>query len=758
MKLKILAGLISLLCATVAAAIEPFVVKDIRVEGIQRTEAGTIFGYLPVKVGDTLDDERAAAAIRALFATGFFKDVRLEVAQDVLIVLVRERPAIASIAINGVKDIPQEQLQDNLKYVGLAEGRIFDRAILEKAEQELKRQYVSRGKYGVTVKSTVSDLERNRVAVYMDVVEGDAAKIKQINIIGNQVYTESELRALIELNTPTWTSWFSKSDQYSKQKLSADLETLRSHYLDEGYLEFTIDSTQVSITPDKQDIFITINLTEGHRYTVSDIKMVAPENILPHEQMRKLITLHVGEVFSRKKLTESTKQIGEYLGNDGYAFANVSAVPELDKEKHEVAFTFVVDPGSRAYVRRIEISGNTKTRDEVIRREFRQVEGGWFDTSKIKKSKQRVDRLDFFSYVNVETLPVPDKADQLDVSLTVKEKPTGDFSIGAGLSSGEGLVLTSAVTQRNLFGSGNQLSLQVNTSKVNKIYSVSYTNPYYTDEGVSRGFDLYKRDVNAGRATGVSQYRSSTTGLGVRFGVPIADDENIHYGLSVEKTVLTLNDASPQRFKDYVNTFGNTTTNLLGTIGWTHDSRDSAIYTTAGTVQSAFVEVALPVSDQRFYKLTYQHQWFHPVSRNVTLWLNGEAGSGKGYGGKPLPFFKNFYAGGPGSVRGFEASSLGPRDANNNALGGNRRVVGNAELLFPMPGLIDEKSVRMSGFVDVGAIYGEGGVSGEFRYSVGVAVTWISPIGPLKISYGIPRNSRVGDRIQRTQFTLGSIF
>ena len=758
MKLKILAGLISLLCATVAAAIEPFVVKDIRVEGIQRTEAGTIFGYLPVKVGDTLDDERAAAAIRALFATGFFKDVRLEVAQDVLIVLVRERPAIASIAINGVKDIPQEQLQDNLKYVGLAEGRIFDRAILEKAEQELKRQYVSRGKYGVTVKSTVSDLERNRVAVYMDVVEGDAAKIKQINIIGNQVYTESELRALIELNTPTWTSWFSKSDQYSKQKLSADLETLRSHYLDEGYLEFTIDSTQVSITPDKQDIFITINLTEGHRYTVSDIKMVAPENILPHEQMRKLITLHVGEVFSRKKLTESTKQIGEYLGNDGYAFANVSAVPELDKEKHEVAFTFVVDPGSRAYVRRIEISGNTKTRDEVIRREFRQVEGGWFDTSKIKKSKQRVDRLDFFSEVNVETLPVPDKADQLDVSLTVKEKPTGDFSIGAGLSSGEGLVLTSAVTQRNLFGSGNQLSLQVNTSKVNKIYSVSYTNPYYTDEGVSRGFDLYKRDVNAGRATGVSQYRSSTTGLGVRFGVPIADDENIHYGLSVEKTVLTLNDASPQRFKDYVNTFGNTTTNLLGTIGWTHDSRDSAIYTTAGTVQSAFVEVALPVSDQRFYKLTYQHQWFHPVSRNVTLWLNGEAGSGKGYGGKPLPFFKNFYAGGPGSVRGFEASSLGPRDANNNALGGNRRVVGNAELLFPMPGLIDEKSVRMSGFVDVGAIYGEGGVSGEFRYSVGVAVTWISPIGPLKISYGIPRNSRVGDRIQRTQFTLGSIF
>ena len=757
MKLKLLAGLIPLLCATTTAAIEPFVVKDIRVEGIQRTEAGTVFSYLPVKVGDTLDDEHAAAAIRALFATGFFKDVRLEVEQEVLIVLVRERPAIASVTINGVKDFPQDQLQDNLKYVGLAEGRIFDRAVLDKAEQELKRQYVARGKYGVTVKTTVSDLERNRVAVSFDVVEGDAAKIKQINIIGNQIYNESELRALIELDTPKWTSWFSKRDQYSRQKLSADLETLRSFYLDAGHLEFSIDSTQVSITPDKQDIYITINLTEGPSYTVSDIKLVGAQNVLSHDEMRKLITLQTGDVFSRKKLTESTKQIGEFLGNDGYAFANVNAVPELDKEKHQAAFTFMVDQGSRAYVRRIDVVGNTKTRDEVIRREFRQMEGAWFDTSRIKKSKQRVDRLDFFSEVNVETLPVAESSDQLDISLSVKEKPTGDFSIGAGISSGEGLVLTSAVTQRNLFGSGNQLSLQVNTSKTNQVYSVSYTNPYYTDEGVSRGFDLYKRDVNSSRSA-VSQYRSSTLGMGVRYGVPISDDENIHYGLSAENTQLSLNAASPQRYLDYVNTFGASTTNLLGTVGWTHDSRDSAIYTTAGTVQSAFAEVALPVSDQRFYKLTYQHQWFHPVSQSVTLLLNGELGSGGGYGGKPLPFFKHFYAGGPGSVRGYEASSLGPRDASNNALGGNRRVVGNAELLFPMPGLADEKSVRMSAFVDGGAVYGQSTSSGGLRYGAGLAVTWISPIGPLKISYAVPLNSKPSDRKQRVQFTLGSIF
>ena len=757
MKLKLLAGLIPLLCATTVAAIEPFVVKDIRVEGIQRTEAGTVFSYLPVKVGDTLDDEHAAAAIRALFATGFFKDVRLEVEQEVLIVLVRERPAIASVTINGVKDFPQDQLQDNLKYVGLAEGRIFDRAVLDKAEQELKRQYVARGKYGVTVKTTVSDLERNRVAVSFDVVEGDAAKIKQINIIGNQIYSESELRALIELDTQKWTSWFSKSNQYSRQKLSADLETLRSFYLDAGHLEFSIDSTQVSITPDKQDIYITVNLTEGPRYTVSDIKLVGAQNDLSHDTIFKLITLQVGDVFSRKKLTESTKQIGEFLGNDGYAFANVNAVPELDKEKHQAAFTFMVDQGSRAYVRRIDVAGNTKTRDEVIRREFRQLEGAWFDTSRIKKSKQRVDRLDFFSEVNVETLPVAESSDQLDISLSVKEKPTGDFSIGAGISSGEGLVLTSAVTQRNLFGSGNQLSLQMNTSKTNQVYSVSYTNPYYTDEGVSRGFDLYKRDVNSSRSA-VSQYRSSTLGMGVRYGVPISDDENIHYGLSAENTQLSLNAASPQRFIDYVNTFGASTTNLLGTVGWTHDSRDSAIYTTEGTVQSAFAEVALPVSDQRFYKLTYQHQWFHPVSHSVTLLLNGELGSGGGYGGKPLPFFKNFYAGGPGSVRGYEASSLGPRDASNNALGGNRRVVGNAELLFPMPGLADEKSVRMSAFVDGGAVYGKSTSSDGLRYGAGLAVTWISPIGPLKISYAVPLNSKPTDRVQRVQFTLGSIF
>jgi outer membrane protein insertion porin family len=760
MKLKKLAVLVPLLYATSAIAIEPFVVKDIRVEGIQRTEAGTVFSYLPVKVGETLDDEHATAAIRALFATGFFKDVSLEVEQGVLIVLVRERPAIGSIEINGVKDFPKDKVLESLKGIGLAEGRIFDRSSLDKAVQELKREYVAQGKYAVTVNASVTDLERNRVGVSFDVVEGEASKIKQINIIGNHAYRESELRDLMKLDTPNWMSWFSKNDQYSKQKLTADLEIIRSYYLDAGYLEFSLDSTQVSITPDKKDIYITINLTEGAKYSISDIKYSGPEYILPHEEMRKLVTVKPGDTFSRKKLTESTTKIGDRLGDDGYAFANVNAAPELDKEKHQVAFTFMVDPGHRVYVRRVNIAGNSKTNDEVIRREFRQMEGGWFAASKIKKSKQRVDKLDYFSEVDVETPPVPGTNDQLDVNLAVKEKSTGDFSVGAGLASGEGLILTAGITERNLFGSGNILSTQVNTSKINRVASISYTNPYYTDDGMSRGFDVYKRDVNA-TTIAISQYTSATEGAGVRYGVPISDDETIRYGLAGEHTTLGLTTLSPQRFVDYINSVGYTTNSIMGTLGWGHDSRDSAINTRTGMVQNASTEIGLPVQDDlQYYKLTYQQQWFYPVSQNVTLMLKGDVGVANGYGGKPLPFFKNFYAGGPGSVRGYAPMSIGPRDINNLALGGTRRVIGNEELLFPMPGMTKEQSVRLSVFVDEGQVYGPSDipVSTALRYSTGVALTWISPVGPLKISFGKALNAQPTDNLQKFQFTLGNLF
>ena len=758
MNLKTLAGMIFLLCTFPAWAIEPFTVKDIRVEGIQRTEAGTVFSYLPIKVGDTMDDQQAAAAIHALYATGFFKDVKLKADHGVLIVQVRERPSIASIEINGAKDFPKDQLKESMKFAGLAEARIFDKGALDKATQELKRQYVARGKYAVNVTTTVTELERNRVSIVFNVVEGEVSKIKQINLIGNKAYKEAELLDLMKLGTPGWFAWFSSNDQYSKQKLSADMETLRSFYMDNGYLEFNIDSTQVSITPDKKDIYITINFTEGEKYTVAKVS-VSGDTPIPKEEIEKLIQVKAGGTFSRKALTETSKKIGERFGQEGYAFANVNAIPEIDKEKHQVSFNFVVDPGQRVYIRRINIAGNNKTRDEVIRREFRQVEGEWFDVDKVKKSKQRVDKLDFFSEVNIETPPVQGATDQMDVNVSVKEKSTGNVSVGAGFSSGEGLVLTGGVTQSNLFGSGNYLSTQINTGKINQIYSVSYTNPYFTDDGVSRGFDVYKRNTDS-QSTAISQYSSHTLGGGVRFGVPIGEDTSISYGMAVERTQLGLLANPPTRLLQYVNIFGSANNTVLGTIGWGRDSRDSAIYTTEGMVQRASLEVALPVFDIRYYKLSYQHQWFHAVNSDITLLLNGEAGVAGGYDGKQMPFFKNYYAGGPGSVRGYDSNSLGPRDSTGAVLGGPRRVLGGAELLAPFPGMGKEKSVRLSGFIDAGAIYGPGDLPGSagMRYSAGAAVTWISPVGPLKFSYAIPINKRPEDKLQRFQFTLGSVF
>lgn len=761
MKLKKWVVLLPLLNATSAWSIEPFVIKDIRVEGIQRTEPGTVFSYLPVKVGDTLDNEHATASLRALFATGFFKDVELKAEQGVLVVVVKERPTVASVEINGVKDFPKDQLRDNLKIVGLAEGRILDKSVLEKAVQELKRQYVARGKYAVEVKATVKDLERNRVAVSFDVDEGLASKIRRINIVGNKLYKENELLDVMQLTTPGFFTWYSKNDQYSKQKLSADMESLRTFYMNSGFMDFNIESTQVSISSDKKDIFITLNLFEGEKYTVSEIKLAGPQAVISHDEMRKLISIKSGDTLSRDALTDSTRKISERLGEDGYAFANVNAVPEVDKVKHQVAFTFVVDPMQRAYIRRINISGNDKTKDEVIRREFRQMESGWFATSKIKKSKQRVDRLNFFEEVNLDTTPVPGTTDQMDVNLSVKEKSTGSIQAGIGYGSYEGFTLSGGVSQANLFGTGNSLSTQVNTSKINTVYSVSYTNPYYTDDGISRGFDVYKRKTNAGSQTYTSQFNSESYGGGVRFGVPINDDESFQYGLSVDVTTMNLTTGSPQRYIDYVNTFGETTRNLIGGIGWTRDTRDSAILTTDGTVQHAYLEVGLPVSVQRYYRLTYKHQWYYPISKDLTWMMNGDIGAARGYDGKPLPVFKYFNAGGVGSVRGYDTYSLGPRDINGLALGGEKTMVGNVELLFPIPGMEKEKSVRLSAFVDGGRIYGDGAQvpsSMGMRYSAGLAVSWFSPAGPLKLSWAKPLNQQPQDKIQNIQFTLGTMF
>jgi outer membrane protein insertion porin family len=761
MKKKILPGLLVALLCSKADAFDPFVVRDIRVEGIQRTEAGTVFSYLPVKVGETMTEDKAAQAIKALFATGFFKDVRIEIENDVLVVVVEERPAIASIDFVGIKEFDKEALKKGLKEIGLAESRIFDRSMLERAEQELKRQYLSRGRYAVEITTTVTPLERNRVGINFAVDEGEVAKIRQINIVGAQAFKEKDLLDLFVLRTPNWISWYTKNDQYSKQKLSADLETLKSYYHDRGYIEFEIESTQVSISPDKKDIYITINVKEGERYTVSSVKL-AGELILAEDELRKLVKIKPGEVFSREKLTETTKLINERLGNDGYAFSNVNAVPEIDKDKKQVAFTIFVDPGRRVYVRRINITGNTRTRDEVIRREARQMEGAWYDGEKINKTRARVDKLGYFDEVNIETPAVAGTTDQVDVNLNVKEKPTGNIMLGAGFSSAEKFVVSGSVSQNNIFGSGKHLSVNVNSGKINKTYALSYTDPYYTVDGISRGFDVYRRDTDP-TSTAIANYKTSSSGLGVRYGFPIAEDNSIGLGLSFDTTKVKTYANSPKRYIDFVNQFGSTNSTLLLNATWANDERDSLIYTTKGTLQRAYGEVGLPGGDLKFYKLNYQHQKFFPLTKDITLMLNGEYGFGDGYSGEPLPFFRHFYAGGIGSVRGFKSGSLGPHDAYPNhkdALGGNKRLVANAEFLMPLPGIGLDKSFRIGGFVDTGYVWATSQKMrlSDLRYSVGVSIAWSSPFGPLKFSVGQPLKRKSGDQIERFQFQMGTSF
>ncbi|MGH8692907.1 MAG: outer membrane protein assembly factor BamA [Burkholderiales bacterium] len=755
MKKRLLLLVLLSLVSLPALAFEPFQVKDIRVEGIQRTEAGTVFSYLPVKVGDTIDQDRATAAVKALYATGFFKDVRLERDGDVLVVVVEERPAIAQIAIAGSKDIDAKQLKEGLKQIGLAESRIFDRALLDRAEQELKSQYISRGKYGVSITTTVTPLERNRVAINFDISEGQVAKIRQINIVGNSVFKDDVLRDEFVLRTPGFLTWYSKNDQYSKPKLQGDLEALRTFYLNQGYLEFTIDSTQVSITPDKRDIFITLNITEGKKFTVTDVKL-AGELIAPEAELRKMIKLRKGDVFSRERLTETTKLISDRLGNEGYAFASINPVPEIDRAKSEVAFTLYIDPGRRVYVRRIGISGNTNTRDEVIRREMRQLESGWYSTEKLTRSKQRIDKLGHFSQVEIDTPGVPGTSDQVDVDVKVHERATGNLTFGVGYSTAENVILSAGVSQNNIFGTGNALSFQVNTGSVNQTYALSYTNPYYTDDGVSRGFDIYRRDVDSSSLE-VESYNTSTIGGGVRFGVPVTEYNTVNYGLAYEQTTIGEVPDTASRAADFVKEFGEETNTILGTVGFARDKRDSVIYTTSGTFQRITAEVGLPGADLTYYRTNLNHQWYHPLTREYTLHFNGQIGYADGYDGKTLPFYKVFYLGGINSVRGYETASIGPKDSNGDALGGSHQLFGNLELLIPFPGLAKDRSVRLNLFVDAGLV-GETYDFGQMRYSTGLAFNWFSPVGPLKLSFAKALKSQPGDSLEPLQFTLGTIF
>ncbi len=755
-----LAACALILAAPAAYAIEPFTIKDIKVEGVQRTEAGTVFSYLPVKVGEKIDDEKAAAAIKALYATGFYSDVRLETDGDVLIIFVQERPAIAAIEIEGAKEFTKDNLKDGLKQAGISEAKIYDKSLLDRAEKELKRQYTSRGYYGAVVKTTVTPLERNRVSLRFDIEEGAVTKIADINIIGAKDFSEKALLRNMKLTTPGWFTWFTKDDQYSKQQLTADLESLRSFYLNRGYLEFNIESTQVSITPDREKIFITIAITEGPVYRVGTIKL-AGDLIVKEAELRALVLTKPGDVFSREKVVETTKRISDRLGNDGYSFANVNPVPDLDRDKRVASFTFFVDPGRRVYVRRVNISGNQKTQDEVIRRELRQLESSWYSLEKIARSKERLQRTGYFQDVNIETPAVPGTADQVDVNVTVTERNTGSLNFGVGYSQAEKLTLQASVSQSNMLGTGNQVAVQISSGAIDKVYSFSYVNPYWSVDGISRGFDIYQRDVDTSSLS-VAAYHTYSSGAGVRFGIPVSEYNAFNLGFTAEQTHLTVDQlTAPQRYIDFIREFGESTNTFRVNSSYSHDTRDSLTWPTKGWLNEGGVEVGLPPGDLTYYRLTYQSQFFWTPQRIsfLTFMANAQLGYANGYNDKPLPFFKNFYAGGVGSVRGFETASLGPRDLNGDILGGNRRIIANFEMLFPMPGY-KEKNVRIATFLDTGDVWGpDDRIRGvDFRVTAGIAVSWDSPVGPLRFSFGQPIKKQPDDHIERFQFQLGKVF
>ena len=757
-----------LLAAVGLAQAASFRISDIRVEGLQRIAPGTVFSYLPVKVGDTTTDDITASIIRTLYATGFFNDVQVARDGSVLVIAVQERPAIAEISITGNRDIETDKLKQALKDIGLAEGRVFDRALLDRIEQELKRQYFARGKYGVGIQSTVSPLERNRVAINIAVTEGLTARIKQVNIIGNQAFSEKELLKLFKLGTTKWHSFYSKNDQYAKQQLAGDLEALRSFYLDHGFIRFQIKSTQVSIGAAKDDIYITVTIEEGEVHTISDIQL-AGETSVPAERLFPLIEMRRGDVFSRRVTTESAERISKLLGAEGYAFANVNTIPEIDDENRQVAVTFFVDPGKRVYVRRVNMKGNTRTRDEVLRREMRQLESAWFSADLVRQSRERLQRLGYFDEVNIETPAVPGSADQVDVDVTVKEKPSGNLLAGVGYSQSQGIIFNTSVTQNNFLGTGKRVAFAFNNSSATRLYRLAFTNPYYTIDGISRGFELSYRETDFEELDS-ADYSTDVGIAGLNFGLPITDTSRAGLGIRYQYTKFKpgASDLARQFERDNGDTFDD----FILSASYTNDTRDSAVFPSKGTLMNLVGEVAVPGSDLETYRITYRHRHFIPLTNRFTLALNADLGYGNAYGDTdPYPFFENFFAGGPRTVRGWKENTLGPRETtgDQDPVGGNAKVAGSIELFAPPPIEGDfAKTLRLGAFFDFGNVWvtegndlisPSGSVDlGDLRYSAGLSVVWLSPVGALSVSVAYPINEKDGDDTQVFQFGFGQTF
>jgi len=780
MKRLLLPAVISALIMSEAQA-APFTVSDIRVNGLQRVSAGSVFGALPLNVGETVDERRLSEATRSLFKTGFFEDIQLTRDGDVLIITLLERPSISSLEIEGNKAISKDDLIKGLTQSGLAEGEIFQQATLEGVRNELQRQYVAQGRYSANIETEVIPQPRNRVALKINVTEGSVASIQHINVVGNKVFKDQELADLFELKTKNWLSFFRNDDKYAREKLSGDLERLRSYYFDRGYINMDITSTQVSITPDKKHVYITVNVDEGEQFTIRDVKL-AGELKVPEAEIRALLLSREGQVFSRKVMTTTSELITRRLGNDGYTFANVNGMPQTHDEDNTVSLTYVVDPGKRSYVNRIKFRGNTKTADEVLRREMRQMEGGWASTYLIDQSKTRLERLGYFKEVNVETPQVPGTDDQIDVNYSVEEQPSGSITASVGFAQNAGLILGGSISQNNFLGTGNKVSLGLTRSEYQSNYNFSFVDPYWTVDGVSLGYNGFYRSTDYDKLdVDVSSYSVDSLGGGVNVGYPISETSRLNFGLSAQQDKLKTGRYTVDEITDFIAKEGDSYTNFKASAGWSQSTLNRGMMATRGYSQSVVLESTVPGSDLSFYRLDYRGQVFAPLSTNYTLRFHTDLGYSESYGStSEMPFYEHYYAGGFNSVRGFKDSSLGPRstpssnDPDNDELpfGGNILIQGGVELLFPMPFVKDQRSLRTVLFWDVGNVFDTNCSSAQknrneagcgIKYdnrasSVGMGLTWVTALGPLSFSLGVPVKKPDNADTQVFQFSLGQTF
>ncbi|MGS1078502.1 outer membrane protein assembly factor BamA [Pseudoxanthomonas beigongshangi] len=784
-----------------------FTASDIRIDGLQRISAGTVLTYLPIERGDTVTSSRVGDAIRALYKTGFFQDVRVDRQDNILVVTVVERPAINKLTVTGNKDIKTEQLMTGLKDIGLAEGDTFDRLSLDRVTQELIKQYNNRGKYNVEITPTVSPLDRNRVDITIAVKEGKAAKIRHVNVVGTEKFQNEDILKTWESKEHNWLSWYRRDDQYSKEKLSGDMEKLNSWYLDRGYVDFSIDSTQVSISPDKRDMFITAGITEGEQYKVSEVK-VTGDTVLPQENVERMVIVKPGQIFSRRLLEITSDGITATLSNIGYAFAQVNPIPSVDREKRTVSLNFQVVPGPRVNVRRIVFKGNARTSDEVMRREMRQFEGSWYSQAAIDRSKIRLQRLGYFETVDVETPAVPGTNDQVDVVYTVKETTSGSFVFGLGYSQLSGMTTSIQLSQNNFLGSGNRVSVEAQRSDYLQRYSFSFLNPFFTDEGMSLGYNLWWREYDYSDFN-AAQYSTTSAAAQAVLGLPLTETDSVSLLFGIDRNQINYNIYTPAQIIDYINAIGQRTFHAWRTeIGWARDTRNDYFMPTAGTYQRVSAEITLPGSTVEYYKLNYEFSKYWPITPSLVLNTRFDFGYGDSWGSDSsrnvcrmlptdpsipgeanpaaatdgtgpcapgsvldrtltatgLPFFENFYAGGVRSVRGFSDNTLGPRSEvtqgywRGQPLGGSLKTVGSLEMYFPR--LFDSNAARISAFFDFGNVFDgyDNFDAGELRAAAGVALLWRAPVGPISISYAFPLKKKDGDEIERLQFTFGGGF